>query len=538
MKFLDHLDLTGTALKNVRIDPVGADPTGLGAADEGRLVYNTVDDKVKVWDGTTWATVGGGTSGTDTFVGAKVYRTAAGSYNGGGGWDYVTFDTEAWDSGGLWNAANPKRLTAPVSGEYLISGYVHWLANGSDNHRRDINFQKNGTTGIGGVKAYQHGTEDTVTSGSIIVYLNAGDYVEMGLYSPTAGHGFYGGEALNNFSMTLLRRNVAGTVQSGQSWQAATLTNSWSNYPGYNTAGYWKDPLGWVHLKGLIRNGAVGQQAFTLPVGYRPAETFLHAVMSNSALGRVDVLSNGNVVPQGPSANPWVSLEGISFPTQDAPALTAPTLQNSWVHYGAPYATPGYYVDEEGICWLKGMLKNGTVAAAMFTLPESARPAANLIFAGIGNGAVVRIEVLVNGQVYVAAGASNAWVSLDGIAFPTRAATRQWNHPIPFMANGWTRYTGGGYYSQAGYFVNRFGIVFVTGMVQGGAAVTDVGYLPPGAMPTNLAWVQGIFLCLANNAAARVDIKDNGAVHAESPMSSAWLSLDNIRFRGLATPLS
>ena len=43
------------------IGPESSDPTGLGATDEGSVVYNTTDDKLKAWDGSAWESVGSGT---------------------------------------------------------------------------------------------------------------------------------------------------------------------------------------------------------------------------------------------------------------------------------------------------------------------------------------------------------------------------------------------------------------------------------------------------------------------------------------------
>ena len=40
--------------------PESSDPGGLGANDEGSIVYNTADDKLKSWDGSAWNALGGG----------------------------------------------------------------------------------------------------------------------------------------------------------------------------------------------------------------------------------------------------------------------------------------------------------------------------------------------------------------------------------------------------------------------------------------------------------------------------------------------
>lgn len=51
-RFLTDLDVLGFALLNARIHPVSADPSGLGAGDEGRLWWNTTSNRLMVWDGT------------------------------------------------------------------------------------------------------------------------------------------------------------------------------------------------------------------------------------------------------------------------------------------------------------------------------------------------------------------------------------------------------------------------------------------------------------------------------------------------------
>lgn len=104
-------------------------------------------------------------------------------------------------------------------------------------------------------------------------------------------------------------RAVGGTGQPA-------FSNSWVNYAGgYAPAAFWRDPLGLVHLRGLIKDGTVGQAAFTLPPGFRPKENEVFGTVSNGAIGRVDVLTDGTVTPQSPSTNTWVALNGIHFRT-------------------------------------------------------------------------------------------------------------------------------------------------------------------------------------------------------------------------------
>lgn len=114
----------------------------------------------------------------------------------------------------------------------------------------------------------------------------------------------------------LLNKTFGSAVDIYQeAWVAPTLLNSWVNYGGgYNNAGYFKDSLGIVHLRGLIKDGTAtgGTTLFTLPVGYRPAARELFNAQSNGALGRIDVTTVGTVSIQMGS-NAWISLDGLTF---------------------------------------------------------------------------------------------------------------------------------------------------------------------------------------------------------------------------------
>ena len=107
----------------------------------------------------------------------------------------------------------------------------------------------------------------------------------------------------------------------------------------------------------------------------------------------------------------------------DAP--TAPTLLNSWVNYNSgTHEVAGYNklnVAKFGAnheVRLHGIVKDGTVAATLFTLPAGYRPSKICIF-GVGTSTGIgQLEVDSSGNVTLQTG-GNGWVALSGIVFTT-----------------------------------------------------------------------------------------------------------------------
>jgi hypothetical protein len=64
---------------------------------------------------------------------------------------------------------------------------------------------------------------------------------------------------------------------TGSPWIAPTLLGTWVNSGGSGeTVGYFKDPIGFVHLKGIVGGGTSGTTLFSLPAGFRPGATGLY----------------------------------------------------------------------------------------------------------------------------------------------------------------------------------------------------------------------------------------------------------------------
>jgi hypothetical protein len=111
---------------------------------------------------------------------------------------------------------------------------------------------------------------------------------------------------------------------------APAFQNSWVNFGGdYNTAGYFRDSLGIVHLRGLVKSGG-NTKIFDLPDGYKPALRELHIVCTyntagNYDFGRLDITQAGEVTVVMLAINyvtmnanvvgfvTWLSLDGITF---------------------------------------------------------------------------------------------------------------------------------------------------------------------------------------------------------------------------------
>lgn len=112
-------------------------------------------------------------------------------------------------------------------------------------------------------------------------------------------------------------------------WRTPTaLSNSWVNGGGSDAlASYRIDPFGRTWIRGVVTGGVIGAAVIPLPLGYRPEVNINVPVISNSALGYLAVVTNGNVIAQSGS-NAWFTLD-CSFQAT-APALPDAPTGNGW----------------------------------------------------------------------------------------------------------------------------------------------------------------------------------------------------------------
>lgn len=325
-------------------------------------------------------------------------------------------------------------------------------------------------------------------------------------------------------------------------WATPVLQNNWTDYNNtYATAAYTKTSAGVVVLKGLIKSGTAtsGTVIFNLPVGYRPATDIIFQNITNTAPGRVDISSSGNVRFEVGS-NAWYSLDGISFMPSGNTFTNVTPLLNSWVIYGAPWNTPpGYLIDGSGRVRIQGMVTGGVVTSgtAIVTLPAAARPPQYTHTAIDSNNTNAHYSIQATDGNLVAKGYSNAWYALQGLYYPTSySATGTTCATVAMhvddgwcnitLQNGWVFY--GAPYSTPQYTRSSDGLVVLKGLIRSGTATdgTTLFTLPAGYRPS-----QRLLLSSEDNGSwARIDVLPNGLVTIQSNGNSAWLALDSIHF--------
>jgi hypothetical protein len=126
----------------------------------------------------------------------------------------------------------------------------------------------------------------------------------------------------NNWVLIAVRNGDNGDVKWGDGrtqdyWRTVTYTNSWVSYGSPYIGAQYKKENGIVRLRGLVTDGTFSTTStgniFTLPAGFRPGGQNIVTTMSNQALGRVDILTDGAVRAMFGSAGNWISLYNISF---------------------------------------------------------------------------------------------------------------------------------------------------------------------------------------------------------------------------------
>ena len=114
---------------------------------------------------------------------------------------------------------------------------------------------------------------------------------------------------------------AADTLTAPEAWHEVgtpgnpSFHHGWENYSpvSFNTAGFLKDRLGYVHLKGVMDDGVMSQTAFILPPGYRPTKGYVLTTAASHEFGELLIYPDGRIEPLV-GTNGFFSLDGIVFP--------------------------------------------------------------------------------------------------------------------------------------------------------------------------------------------------------------------------------
>lgn len=100
---------------------------------------------------------------------------------------------------------------------------------------------------------------------------------------------------------------------SQEPWKTPVLNGKWKVPGGFQTPQYVKDPLGWVHLRGIVQNTAEEPLLFTLPEGYRPKKNEDFFIGTNTTTVSIQVTSTGEVKVAAGLSILEASVSGVSF---------------------------------------------------------------------------------------------------------------------------------------------------------------------------------------------------------------------------------
>jgi hypothetical protein len=217
-----------------------------------------------------------------TAVKADYGANGAQTISGGG---QVNFDTKSIDTdSAVTTGVGTWKFTCPVGkgGVYLVCGCVVFTST------QTVILYKNNAV----IRALTTtGGNSYAGSFATAVELQPGDFIDV----RNPGNGTTVAGVVNNFiQIESLSASTDSRIDTG--WIAATLTNSWQNYPGYQVK--YRKINGIVYVQGVLNvaggQGVTTTSAFTLPVGFRPAQSTNKAAVASSYW-----LTSANYQPDG-----------------------------------------------------------------------------------------------------------------------------------------------------------------------------------------------------------------------------------------------
>lgn len=350
--------------------------------------------------------------------------------------------------------------------------------------------------------------------------------------------------------------HYVGAIEYGEpAW-----ANGWQNYGSdafftYDSAAFFKDPDGFVHLKGVVENltaAAYDSVIFILPEGYRPDGPVRVPVAASSGgiparLWTVEINPNGEVrltLASNGSATlkEYVSLSGIRFmAAEDTPH----ERQHEWTPFGRfgawnwdaaanDITPPGQWHRWDGLVRCRGRWSTGTSSSIALISERSGKRRWNLLFPTLYVDGLVQLQgVRVDITPYIrtlerVGGATMNDITIDGLQWFADIPESYWTEID--LLNSWVGFDNQDWANNARYYKDGYGHVHVNGLIKNGVTTigTVIGTLPPDCRPeANL-----IFASWAADGSTRIDVGSNGdIILMDSTVNNGHLSLDSISFR-------
>lgn len=106
---------------------------------------------------------------------------------------------------------------------------------------------------------------------------------------------------------------TAAKIETQQAFINPSMQSGWVAYDANHAQpGYMKDSMGFVHFRGLIKNGT-GTAVFVLPVGYRTTKHIHWVTVANGAFAYLRLDISGQFSAHAYTSNVWLSLDGATF---------------------------------------------------------------------------------------------------------------------------------------------------------------------------------------------------------------------------------
>lgn len=358
--------------------------------------------------------------------------------------------------------------------------------------------------------------------------------------------------------------HYVGMTDYGEpAWQ-----NNWQNYGNdgshtYDSVGFYKDPDGFVHLSGVMKNtsgSSYNTIAFTLPVGYRPDYKHRTPVSANNGLfitklWAIEVQEDGDVLVNaaanhgsgGTDVKGYISLDGIRF-------MAAEDTDYERIHEWVPMGRVGHWVWDfssqdkifpaqwhrwDGLVRCRGRLNNSvdpTEDQVALISERSARNRWNKLFPTLmvrssdSTFQPVRIDVQPPGrQLARVTSAFDNELLLDGLQWWADVPESYWTELD--LLNGWSNYTSLPYWGPPRFFKDGYGVVHVRGLITGGTTTVDtiLCTLPVDCRPI----VRKMFPSWhGGSLPARLDVDEDGNIRiASASVNNNHLTIDPISFR-------